>query len=422
MSMDYTQPLVRLRKKKRPNRHITRVIRPKNPLELDCSKSKILVTLSNTHPPAMKITLLFILMLSFTTQAIQLKKIVTNLEQPVDLKFFPNSNNELLIASKKGKLTYTHLQQNKNYLVHEFNVRSGSEMGLLGLAFHPDYSHLTNKVNDDKNDYLFVNYFPKKGERKTRISRFSLTQTNLGYQLLNEKIILEIKQPYSNHNGGQIAFGPDGFLYIGMGDGGSAGDPQGHGQNTQTLLGSMLRIDINTPIDVPYSIPKDNPFVNDLNFKPEIWAYGLRNPWRYSFAKDVLIVADVGQYKYEEISIIDKGQNYGWNTMEASHCYKPKTRCNTEQLILPKLEYGRSQGQSITGGYVYQGNINAKLKNHYIYADFVSGSIWAAKYPALTSPIKLLSDQGNISTFALDNQGELYVAGFSKGIIYQIIP
>ncbi|MEP1552926.1 PQQ-dependent sugar dehydrogenase, partial [Paraglaciecola sp.] len=304
--MDHALPLLRLRKKKRPSRHITKVISPQKPLEIDSSKSKIIITLFNTHPSSMKITLLFILIISFTSQATQLKKIVTNLEQPVDVKFFPHSNNELLIAGKKGKLTYIHLQQNKNYAVHEFNVKSGSEMGLLGLAFHPDYSDLTNKVSDDKNNYLFVNYFPKKGERRTRVSRFSLSQTSQGYQLLNEKIVLEIKQPYSNHNGGQIAFGPDGFLYIGMGDGGSAGDPQGHGQNTQILLGSMLRIDINTLNDVPYAIPKDNPFINDSNFKPEIWAYGLRNPWRYSFAKDVLIVADVGQYKYEEISIIDK--------------------------------------------------------------------------------------------------------------------
>lgn len=370
----------------------------------------------------MKITFLFVLFISFAGQATQLKQVVTGLEQPVDVKFFPDSNSELLIAGKKGELTYAHLKLNQNVTVHNFNVRSGSEMGLLGLAFHPEYSSRESVVNDQENNFLFVNYFPKKGDRRTRVSRFSLTQTSQGYKLLDEKIILEIQQPYSNHNGGQIAFGPDGYLYIGMGDGGSAGDPQGHGQNTKTLLGNMLRIDINTPDKVPYSIPKDNPFIDNVNYQPEIWAYGLRNPWRYSFAEDVLIVADVGQYKYEEISIVNKGQNYGWNTMEASHCYQPKNQCNTAKLILPQLEYGRSEGQSITGGYVYKGNVNPTLKNHYIYADFVSGNIWGVPYPNFTSPTKLLSEQGNISTFALDNHGELYLAGFSKGIIYQVVP
>ncbi|MEP0354503.1 PQQ-dependent sugar dehydrogenase [Paraglaciecola sp.] len=360
--------------------------------------------------------------MSFSVQAIQLKKVVTGLEQPVDIKFFPGSHSELLIAGKKGQLTFAHLNQNEQYSVHTFHVKSGSEMGLLGLAFHPDYSHSTQITAGDKNNFLFVNYFPKEGTRRTRISRFLLTKKDREYRLSNEKVILEIQQPYSNHNGGQIAFGPDGYLYIGMGDGGSAGDPQGHGQNTQTLLGNMLRIDINTTNNVPYGIPSDNPYVKHSNFKPEIWAFGLRNPWRFSFSANVLITADVGQYKYEEISVIEKGQNYGWNTMEASHCYQPKTLCNTDNLTLPKLEYGRSEGQSITGGYIYTGNVNSRLINHYIYADFVSGNIWGVKYPDFTNPTKLLSNQGNISTFAVDNQGELYLAGFSKGIIYQIVP
>jgi glucose/arabinose dehydrogenase len=286
-------------------------------------------------------------------------------------------------------------------------------MGLLGLAFHPYYSD---------NKFIFVNYFPEDDERRTRISRFTLTENKNRYTLTNEKIIIEISQPYRNHNGGQIAFGADGYFYIGMGDGGSGGDPKGHGQNTKTLLGNMLRIDVNTPDDKPYSIPLDNPFVKDQNFKPEIWAYGLRNPWRFSFNEDVLIVADVGQNKVEEVTIVEKGQNLGWNIMEAHLCFKPKKNCDTTGLTLPHIHYGRDQGQSITGGYVYNGKLNTELKNHYIYADFLSGNIWGVNYPTLSSPIKLMSNQGNLSTFALDASGEIYVAGYAKGIIYQIVP
>jgi len=365
----------------------------------------------------MKLTIFIALILSFASQATQLKERVTGLEQPVDIKFFPNSDTQLLVAGKEGHLTFTDLLENKTSLIHKFSVKSGSEMGLLGLAFHPNYAHANSK---DK--YLFINYFPKKGDRKTRISRFSLVKSTDSYQLSNEKIILEIDQPYRNHNGGQIAFGPDGYLYIGMGDGGAGGDPQGHGQNTQTLLGNMLRIDVDTPDNVPYLVPKDNPFLNQSNFQPEIWAYGLRNPWRFSFHQNSLIVADVGQHKYEEVSIVEKGQNMGWNIMEATHCFKPKKNCDTKNLALPKLEYGREDGRSITGGYVYQGTLNPSLKNHYVYGDFASGNIWRVNYPDFSSPTRILSDQGNLSTFAIDNKGEIYVAGFGKGVVYQLVP
>ena len=361
----------------------------------------------------MKFSIFVILLFSFTSQALQLKEVVSGLDQPVDVKFFPSSNNELLVAGKTGQLVFADSLTNNKHLIHEFSVRSGSEMGLLGLAFHPSYS---------SNNYIFVNYFPEDGERLTRISRFSLIKNNKKYSLANEKVILEINQPYRNHNGGQIAFGNDGYLYIGMGDGGSGGDPKEHGQNTNTLLGAMLRIDINTTINIPYSIPQDNPFVNTDGFKPEIWAYGLRNPWRFSFAQGSLIAADVGQNKYEEISIVEKGQNLGWNIMEASHCFKPKDNCTTKNLVLPKVEYGRADGQSITGGYVYQGKLNPQYVNYYIYGDFLSGNIWSVHYPTFKSPTKLMTGQGNLSTFALDSNGEIYVAEYAKGLIYQLVP
>ena len=357
--------------------------------------------------------LIFLILLSFTSQAAQLKEVITDLEQPVDIKFFPHSNSELLIASKTGQLTFSNLLKNDKHVIHQFTVKSASEMGLLGLVFHPDYSD---------NQWIFVNYFPKEGKRRTRISRFSLTKHEQRYHLTNEKVIMEIEQPYRNHNGGQIAFGSDSYLYIGMGDGGSAGDPQGHSQNTKTLLGNMLRVDINTPDAIPYIIPQDNPFINQSDFKPEIWAYGLRNPWRFSFNEGVLIVADVGQNKFEEVSVVKKGQNLGWNIMEASHCFKPSSNCDITNLSLPKIEYDRAQGQSITGGYVYNGKLNKGLKDHYIYADFLSGNIWGVNYPSFTSSKKLMSNQGNLSTFAIDADGEIYVAEYSKGVIYQLVP
>jgi len=361
----------------------------------------------------MKFFIVIALFLSFVTQAVQLKEVVTDLEQPVEIKFFPGSSANLLIAEKTGKLIFTNLTKNKKQTVHEFAVKSDSEMGLLGLAFDPNYA---------KNKFLFINYFPKEGERRTRVSRFTLNTDNEKYNLSNEKIILEVNQPYQNHNGGQIAFGPDGYLYIGMGDGGSGGDPKGHGQNTQTLLGAMLRLDVNTANDVPYAIPQDNPFVNNANYKPEIWAYGLRNPWRFSFSGNTLIVADVGQNKYEEVSVLEKGQNMGWNILEGSHCFEPKENCNTSNLVQPKIEYGRDEGQSITGGYVYTGKLLSNLKNHYIYADFLSGNIWSADFPKFTKVTKLMSKQGNPAAFTLDSQGEIYVTTYAKGIVYQLVP
>jgi len=372
----------------------------------------------------MKLNILVIFLISFASQAVQLKLVVTDLVQPVDVKFFPNSSTDLLIAGKTGQLTFVNLLTNNKYVVHEFEVKSASEMGLLGLAFHPDFSANSNlgASNENSNNFIFVNYFPDDGARKTRVSRFTLTKRNSRYSLNNEKVIIEINQPYGNHNGGQIAFGSDQYLYIGMGDGGSGGDPLRHGQNTQTLLGNMLRIDINTPDDIAYAIPKDNPFIDQSSFRPEIWAYGLRNPWRFSFHKGVLIVADVGQNKFEEVSVVEKGQNLGWNTMEATHCYNPSRNCDTNNLTLPKLEYGRDEGQSITGGFVYNGKLNSDLKNHYIYGDFMSGNIWSVKYPSFLSPKKLMLKQGNLSTFALDAAGEIYVAEYSKGIIYQLVP
>lgn len=366
----------------------------------------------------MKLILLLILtaLTTFSSvQAVQLKTIYTGLKQPVEIKFFPSSNTNVLIAGKEGDLNFVNLADKKHYKVHAFAVDSAVEKGLLGVVFHPQF---------DKNQYLFVNYNPEDGEQRTRVSRFQLSKNPKGvYILKNEKIIIEIDQPRPNHNGGQVAFGNDGYLYIGMGDGGGSGDPDGHGQNTKTLLGNMLRLDINTTDDVPYSVPQDNPFINNADFRSEIWAYGLRNPWRFSFAGDTLIVADVGQSSLEEVSVVEKGQNLGWNIMEGDQCFKPKKDCDRAGLILPKLTYGRDDGLSITGGYVYKGTLIPELFNHYVFADFILGGVWASEFPALKTSTQLFKAKGiNLSTFAIDASGEIYSADFASGDIYQFVP
>jgi len=283
--------------------------------------------------------------------------------------------------------------------------RGGSEEGLLGLAFDPAY---------EQNGYFYL-YYSRDNPRRSVLSRFSRIQDNpsaAGPQ--SEVVILEIPQPFANHNGGQLAFGPDGFLYIGVGDGGSAGDPQGNGQSLGTLLGKILRIDVNG-LSAPgsYTIPPDNPFVDTAGARAEIWAYGLRNPWRFSFdnTTGLLWCADVGQNRWEEINIISRGGNYGWNRMEGSHCYSPPAGCDQTGLVLPVAEYDHSLGCSITGGYVYRGGTIPDLTGYYIYGDYCSGNIWALGYQnnAVTANVLLTESDLRITSFGVDAEGEIYV-------------
>ncbi|MES9993160.1 MAG: PQQ-dependent sugar dehydrogenase, partial [Candidatus Thiodiazotropha sp.] len=233
-------------------------------------------------------------------------------------------------------------------------VDYGGEKGLLGMAFHPDYA---------SNGFVYLSYTASPGSGlESRISRYSLDLDTQALDPDSEQILLTVSQPFSNHNGGHIAFGPDGLLYIGLGDGGSGGDPQGHGQNTATLLGSMLRIDVGAGLG-SYTIPADNPFVS-AGGAAEIYAYGLRNPWRWSFDRQTgeLWLGDVGQNAYEEIDIIYSGGNYGWNLMEGSHCYPSSANCDATGLTLPVAEYDHSQGISVTGGYVYRGSAMPQMQ------------------------------------------------------------
>lgn len=345
---------------------------------------------------------------------------------PVDFQIIPGDETDrLFVVSQSGII---HVFQNdknaatsKQFLNITDRVSSGGEMGLLGLAFHPNYL---------MNGYFYVNYTISSPSRQTRISRFSVSATNPDSADKNSELILfSFTQPYTNHNGGQLAFGPDGYLYIATGDGGSGGDPQNYGQTLTTMLGKILRIDVNTPqAPLLYGIPPTNPFANDNTGKTkEIYAYGMRNPWRMSFdpVTGWLWAADVGQVSREEIDIIVNGGNYGWKVMEGFLCYSPSTGCDTTGKILPIWDYPRSQGYSVTGGYVYRGPNQPGLVGKYIYGDYGSKHIWALTYNG-TGPAQnqtLIASSGrSMSAFGVDRYGELYICDLSGGKIWKFVP
>ena len=293
---------------------------------------------------------------------------------------------------------------------------SGGERGLLGLAFHPNY---------ENNGYFYVNYTADNGGN-TVISRFEVSSSDPDLADANsETILLEYSQPYTNHNGGYITFGPDGFLYISSGDGGSGGDPDGNAQDRTNLLGNILRIDVDgSENGNNYAIPSDNPFVgNAQNFREEIFAYGLRNPWRFSIDSETgqILAGDVGQNQLEEIDIIESAGNYGWNIMEGTECYQSDS-CDQSGLILPIWEYGRSEGVSVTGGYIYRGPSLNDLTGNYIYGDFGTGKIWSLDISDLDNPenTELMDTDLQISSFGTDADNELYITAFD-GNIYRIV-
>ncbi len=285
-------------------------------------------------------------------------------------------------------------------------VATGGEKGLLGLAFHPNFKD---------NGYFYVNY-TAPNPLHTHVSRFTATGNPRSVvDPASEVELLSFEQPYDNHNGGQLAFGPDGYLYVATGDGGAGGDPQNNAQNRTTLLGKILRIDVDGGGGGRnYGIPADNPYVgNTQGFREEIWAYGLRNPWRFSFdaATGRLWAADVGQGEIEEINLITKGGNFGWKIREGSQCYEPKTGCASEGLIMPAWEYRHNVGQSVTGGYVYRGADIPALQGAYVYGDYVSGRVWALRKEgdAAAHNTELMDTDFSISSFGVDARGELYL-------------
>ena len=301
-------------------------------------------------------------------------------------------------------------------------IVSGGERGLLGMAFHPDFGN--------GNFDVFFSYTRNNGILESAITRFHSVDNGSTLDTTMEDIILTIPQGFDNHNGGQIAFGPDGFLYAGWGDGGGGGDPNDHAQNTTDLLGTFTRVDVD--VGVPYAIPAGNPFAANAANPcpqgigggdcPEIYAHGLRNPWRWSFDRtnDDLWVGDVGQGQWEEVDKVVAGGNFGWRCREGAHDFNT-TGCGAG-LIDPITEYDHTQGQSITGGYVYRGNEIPELQGFYVFGDFVSGRIWVlpATSPQGTLPQEILNTAFGISSFAEDNDGELYVIDYG-GSVHRIV-
>jgi len=335
--------------------------------------------------------------------------------RPVDLQQPADNTNRLFVAEQEGIISVFQRSPDaavkKTFMDITARVDdTGNEMGLLGLAFHPNYK---------SNGFFYVNY-TASSPRRTIVSRFKVSTDPDRADDASETVILTFDQPYSNHNGGQLAFGPDGFLYIAIGDGGSGGDPQNNGQERATLLGSIARIDVNTTgAGANYGIPADNPFRgNTAGYREEIFAYGMRNPWRMSFdaATGQLWTGDVGQNAYEEIDIIEKGGNYGWRLMEGKHCYT--NNCNQTGLKLPVWDYSRSEGVSITGGFVYRGKLLPSLKGKYIYADYGSQKIWSLDFTDLNAPLnsELTVASFPIASFGVDADSELYICGFDGKI------
>jgi hypothetical protein len=341
-----------------------------------------------------------------------------NFNSPVDIQNAGDGSNRIFIVEQGGTIKVFEndpdVSNAEIFMSITDRVSSGGEMGLLGLAFHPQFPD---------SPYFYVDY-TAGSPHGTIISRFELTGVNAG-DPSSEKKLLEVSQPYSNHNGGQIVFGPDNYLYISLGDGGSGGDPQNHAQTLSSLLGKILRIDVDNIDDgLKYAIPKDNPFYqNSAGIAEEIFAYGLRNVWRFSFdsATGELWAGDVGQNDWEEIDIIIKGKNYGWRITEGNHCYNPSSGCDFTGIELPVWEYDHSSsgGYSVTGGYVYHGSDADELTNKYVYADYVNGNMWALSKVGNEYQNELLFNTSyNVSTFGVDEQNELYFASYG-GSIYK---
>ena len=351
---------------------------------------------------------------------IVLVETLSGLRNPVDFAHARDGSGRVYVVEQIGLVQeFTNGSQGETpFMDIRDRVNCCGERGLLGIAFPADFSSSRT---------LYVNYTTTDpGSLHTRVSRFRLRPDLHQVDPDSEEILMQFHQPWRNHNGGQIAFGPDGYLWIGTGDGGSAADPQDNGQKGQTLLGKLLRIDVSAGSSAPYSVPVDNPFVGNDDFLDEIWAYGLRNPWRFSFDRETgdLYIADVGQNAWEEVNFQPAdsrgGENYGWRIMEGLHCFNPSSGCSTAGLTMPVAEYDRVAGLSITGGYVYRGQDYSSLQGIYFFADYVTGNIWGLRQVnGLWESELLLDSPYSISSFGEDEAGNLYLVDYS-GAIYHI--
>jgi glucose/arabinose dehydrogenase len=353
--------------------------------------------------------------------AVALEPVVGGLSAPLAVTSAGDGSGRIFVVEQAGTVRIVEDGRlvERPFLDITDRVLSGGERGLLGLAFHPDYP-------DDPR--LFVDYTDADGT--TQIASFKVDSADPDRaDPASEVRILSQPQPYANHNGGAIAFGPDGYLYISFGDGGSGGDPHGNGQSLATALGKILRIDIDaTEGGRPYAIPDDNPFVAVAGAEPAIWLYGLRNPWRMSFdrATGDLWIGDVGQSAWEEIDVARAGTgglNYGWNRMEGSHCFRPASRCEVSGLTLPVAEYSHDGGNcTVIGGGVYRGAAQPALGGGYLFGDYCSGRIWAID-PGRNGPTKpvLVAESGaTLSSFGEDEAGELYATDLSAGELLRV--
>ncbi|WP_299029092.1 PQQ-dependent sugar dehydrogenase [uncultured Thermanaerothrix sp.] len=341
---------------------------------------------------------------------------IRGLERPVDLADL--GNGQLLVLEQVGQVrrVVNGQVQPAPFLDLRDRVGSqGSEQGLLGIALDPEF---------ERNGLFYLNYTDRQGN--SVIARYALAPDGQLGDPNSEERLLYVEQPYANHNGGGLVFGPDGYLYIGLGDGGSAGDPQGRAQDPNTLLGKMLRIDVRGA--QPYAIPADNPFADGRGGQPEIWALGLRNPWRYAFdsATGDLYIADVGQNRWEEVDYLPagapSGANFGWNYREGTHPYKGNPPPGLV-LIDPVWEYGHDQGRcSITGGFVYRGQALPELQGVYIFGDYCGGQVWGLwRTPeGAWQALELARTSANISAFGQDRQGELYLLDHRGGVLYRL--
>jgi glucose/arabinose dehydrogenase len=346
--------------------------------------------------------------------------------RPVVLTHAADGSNRIFVGSQFGVIHTFHNDPNvgetKTFLDVSDKVKFNDiedEEGFLGLAFHPKYK---------ENGFFFVYYTTADSENTSVLSRFRVSKDNPNRaDVESEREILRIDQPFWNHNGGTLEFGPDGYLYVGLGDGGKINDPHGHGQNLKTLHGSILRIDIDCERDGErYAVPPDNPFVGRDDARPEIWAYGFRNVWRLAFdAKSGLLwAADNGENLWEEIDIVQRGGNYGWNLREGQHKFFPDGSERRDDLIEPIWEYHHKIGKSIIGGRVYRGCRVPKLAGAYLYGDYVTGDLWALWYDVnrktVTANRKLQGNGMPVITFGEDEQSEVYFTTLmSGGVIYR---
>jgi glucose/arabinose dehydrogenase len=357
--------------------------------------------------------------------SVSLEQVASGLSDPIGVTNAGDGTGRLFVNERGGRIRVVNPDgsvQATDFVDLSDEVEAGGERGLLGLAFHPQFA---------TNGRLFVHY-SRKGDGATVISELTASADRRTAIAASERVIFTLSQPFANHNGGEIAFGPDGFFYIGLGDGGSGGDPFGNGQNRQVLLGKVLRIDVDAP-HAPgkeYAIPESNPYapggVEPGAGLPEIWAYGLRNPWRFSFDRGTndLYIGDVGQNAWEEIDRQPGGsrggENYGWVLFEGSHC---SADCSSISAVLPIAEYGHVPGGgcSVTGGYVYRGTRQPAMVGTYLFSDYCTGTIWTPSPTGDLAPVTLAESGLQVASFGEGEDGEIYLVDLGGGGLYRVV-